>query len=151
MAEVLSLRRKRASQRQTCHLPCAKSPRDQSELDGRACPAWPRGATLPDSRIPSSSDQGSRAPKRAGKTKAVKFERSIEAGNLLTTEERNRAELLLAHLVANAYAADHPEAFADKAPRASIMGNVPETPAPALSGRGNQGTVTAGGIHAPLE
>lgn len=81
----------------------------------------------------------------------IHFERSVAADHAMTPQDVRSADQVLARLVAAAYAADHPEAFADKRPDVPIMGSRPETPAPALSGRDNQGNMTAGGIHAPLE
>jgi hypothetical protein len=83
--------------------------------------------------------------------KTLSFERSITPDIRMTAEELRAAEQTLARLVAAAYAADHPDEFADKRPDVPIMGSRPEKPAPALSGRANQGNMTAGGIHATLE
>lgn len=66
-------------------------------------------------------------------------------------EEHSTAERILARLVAAAFAADHPELFGDKRRDVHIMGSRPKAPAASCSERDDQGSATAGGIHAPIE
>jgi hypothetical protein len=79
------------------------------------------------------------------------FERSIAAQNPLRPGELQSAESILARLVAEAFAADHPELFAEKRSEESIIATSRLGRHPISSSEDDQGNVTAGDMYARME
>lgn len=85
-------------------------------------------------------------------SRKLNFERSITTENPITRAEVQSADLVLARLIAAAYAADHPELFGSKPCDAHIMGEPsPQASGPSFCGPRNEGIATAGGTDAHSE
>ena len=82
--------------------------------------------------------------------KPISFARSVTTENLLAPDEILCTERMLARLVAEAFAADHPELFADKRGDVPIMTSRLEG-SPIPRDQGGQGNTTAGEIYARIE
>ena len=82
--------------------------------------------------------------------KPISFERSFTAANPMPPDELLSVERILARLVAEAFAADHPEMFADESQGVSIIASRSERPLN-HEGQCDQGMMTAGEIYAPIE
>lgn len=80
----------------------------------------------------------------------LKFAHSVTYDNEVGVDETRSAEQVLARLVANAYAADHPELFCDRRRNVNIMGSRLEGPR-IRTGQGDEGAMTAGEIYARTE
>jgi hypothetical protein len=78
------------------------------------------------------------------------FDRSFAGENPLRSDEQLSAERILARLVAEAFAADHAELFANKRRDVRIMASRLEG-SPIRKDQGDEGTVTAGEIYARIE
>jgi len=79
--------------------------------------------------------------------RALNFGWSFAAENPVSQTEIVAMEKALARLVAEAFAADHPEIFADRHRAVPIMGSRTES-RPDLTNQGEQGTIAAGDSNA---
>ena len=80
------------------------------------------------------------------------FERSVTADDLMTPAEVRSADQILARLIAEAYAADHPELFGDRhSGERIIIAPSSEITAPSLWGSQNQEIMTAGETNARID
>ena len=92
----------------------------------------------------------SRKPAGALMARSFSFERSLTAENPIPAGEMVSAERTLARLVAEAFAADHPELFAEKRRRVAIIGSRPKSRRDRQDQR-DQGTMTTGETYARTE
>ncbi len=82
--------------------------------------------------------------------RALSFERSFAAQNAVSQSELASMERTLARLVAEAFASDHPEIFADRRRAVPIMGSRTES-RPDLTSQAEQGTIAAGDSSADIK